>query len=172
MPLSPIRTLFVTMMVYPPIGGEFLRNWQNINLMTALGAVGVFSVFNRSSQRPQDSNVSVWHHYHIGDHTSPWMLLERGVQWFRQAGLTYYCPVWRGATQALAQTLQQFKPDLVIIEQVWLYPYLKIVQEYPCQIIFDNHNVEAPLYLATKAVGDGLRPWVRRQLPCASDQSD
>lgn len=159
-----MKSLFVTMMSYPPIGGEFLRNWQNINIMSNFGSVAVFSVFNRDNnyQGTENKNIEIWHHYNIAKQSSSSAKLELGWQWLRQYGLTYYCPYVRSAAQELDQLMTQFKPDVVVFEQIWVYPYLAVVKRHNCAIIFDNHNIEAPLYEDTKVSGNGLRAWIRK----------
>jgi glycosyltransferase involved in cell wall biosynthesis len=155
-----MRTLFVTMMVYPPIGGEFLRNWQNMNLMQQFGPVGVFSMFNRPNQYKANGKLAFWQHYDTA--TQPGPIAERISQWMRQRGLNYYCAYRQSAAQRLRQILAEFQPQVVVLEQVWLYYYLSVLQQYPCQIIFDNHNIEAPLYTETKCAGRGFRAQARR----------
>ncbi|MEM9162605.1 MAG: glycosyltransferase family 4 protein [Cyanobacteria bacterium P01_F01_bin.4] len=157
-----MHTLFVTMMAYPPIGGEFLRNWQNINLMRQFGPVGVFSMLDRPNQYVPDGALAFWQHYDTS--MSPGPVSERVGQWLRQRGVSYYCAYRRSAAQQLHQILAEFQPQVVVIEQVWLYYYLSVVQPYPGQIIFDNHNIEAPLYARTKCAGQSVRSQARRAI--------
>jgi polysaccharide biosynthesis protein PslH len=159
-----LRSLFVAAMTYPPIGGEFLRNWQNISILKRFGPVGIFSIFDRSLQIPDHESIQCWQHFNTCEQVSLRSHLERGAQWLRQWGLTYYCPYFSTIARALDQCLTEFQPDLVIIEQLWLYPYLSIIQQHSCRVVFDAHNVEAPLYQATKCLGQGLRSQVRTQL--------
>lgn len=163
MSINSIRTLFVTMMSYPPIGGEFLRNWQNINMMTKFGPVGVFSIFNRENNY-QGNELEFWHHYNTTTQSPPSAKIELGIQWLHQYGLTYYCPYLSSAARELDDIMTKFQPDVVVLEQIWLYHYLPIVKRHQCQIIFDNHNIEAPLYEDTKCSGSGLRAWARKNL--------
>ena len=162
--LPPVRTLFVTMMVHPPTGGTHLRNWQNISLMQELGPVGIFSIFNRSTHYPEAHGLAFCQHYNIHDYRAPAILLERTIHLLRRKGLRYYWSYVSIFAKALRATLQEFQPDLVIIEELGLYPYLPIVQSYGCPIIFDNHNVEANLYEETQCSGGSFRSWVNRQL--------
>jgi glycosyltransferase involved in cell wall biosynthesis len=162
--LSPVRTLFVTMMVHPPLGGTHLRNWQNVSLMKQLGPVGVFSIFNRSTHYPDTSGLAFCQHYNIHDYRAPAILLERAIHLLRRKGLRYYWSYVSIFAKALKAALQEFQPDLVLIEELGLYPYLPIVQSYGCPIIFDNHNVEASLYEDTQCSRGDLKAWVNRQL--------
>ncbi len=152
------------MMVHPPIGGTHLRNWQNVSLMKQLGPVGIFSIFNRSTHYPKANDLAFCQHYNVHEYNAPAILLERAIHLVRRKGLRYYWSYISVFAKALRVALQEFQPNLVIIEELGLYPYLPIVQSYGCPIIFDNHNVEANLYEDTKCSGEGLKAWVNRQL--------
>jgi polysaccharide biosynthesis protein PslH len=145
-----IRTLFLTLMSYPPIGGAPLRNWQNINIMKQWGAVGVFAVSHRDNSCETIDEVDLWHHYNISTQTTPKILLERFGRWVQHWGLSFYWGYLSDAARRLDQVMTEFKPDLVVFEELWLYHYLPVVQRHQCQIIFDAHNVEVPLYKETK----------------------
>ncbi len=160
----PLRTLVLAMMTDPPIGGEFLRNWQNISLMQRFGPVAVFSLFDRPLTPTDVEGTDTWIHINLAAETGWRSRLEQFCQWLRQWGLTYFCAERRTAVQALGHLLTTWQPDLVVIEQLWLYPYLKIVQRHPCRIIFDAHNVEAPLYAATKCAAADWRSGARVRL--------
>jgi glycosyltransferase involved in cell wall biosynthesis len=142
-----MRTLFIAKEIpYPPRGGVSLRNWQNMNAMMAYGPVALFTTANWTPKRQTPPGITVWKHANI-EHRSIWERLNRRLWWLYpnhhpDADWAYS----KQAAQELNQLLTEFKPDLVIFEEVWLYPYLRIVQQYPCQIILDNHNVEASLW--------------------------
>jgi polysaccharide biosynthesis protein PslH len=157
------RSLILARMLYPPMGGEYLRNWQTINLLQQFGSVAVFSLFDRAIQPPELGRLT-WQHFNLTADRSLQSQLESITQWVRQVGLTYYCPYHHTIAQALEQTIATFQPNLVILEQLWMIPYLPIIQRYPCQVIYDAHNVEVPLYEQTKCVGVGLRSLARRML--------
>jgi glycosyltransferase involved in cell wall biosynthesis len=158
------RTLILARMLYPPMGGEYLRNWQTINLLKQCGAVAVFSLFERDLVPPALAGVETWYHFNLSADRSMRSRLEQITQWFRQAGLTYYCPYRTAAAQALEKAIATFQPNLVILEQLWMIPYLSIVQRYPCQVIYDAHNVEVPLYEQTQCVGGDIRSLARRMM--------
>ncbi|WP_404783267.1 glycosyltransferase family 4 protein [Altericista sp. CCNU0014] len=159
-------------MTYPPMGGEYLRNWQTINILRQLGPVAVFSISDRALRPPELDGVVLWQHYDTSQDRSPRSQVERFAQWVRQCGLTYYCPYRAAAARALEETVDRFKPDLVVLEQLWLIPYLAVLQKRPCRIIYDAHNVEAPLYRATKCQGSGLRSLVRNTLHLSQIRRD
>ncbi len=142
-----IKSLFITKEVpFPVKGGVSLRNWQNINVMMKFGPVAVFSAANWTPNYHTLPGVDLWKHYNVDDTRTRWEELERRLWWLRPIGDPDadwpYCGF---AAQKLAELMAEFQPDIVVIEQVWLYRYLSVVKKFPCRIILDNHNIEAHL---------------------------
>ncbi|MDJ0731835.1 MAG: glycosyltransferase family 4 protein [Crocosphaera sp.] len=142
-----IKTLFITKEVPIPIkGGVSLRNWQNMNVMMKFGPVAVFSAANWTPNYHTLPGVDLWKHYNVDETRTRWEELERRLWWLRPSGdPDADWPYCRFTAQKLGQLMAEFQPDLVIIEQVWLYRYLSVVKQFPCRIILDNHNIEAHL---------------------------
>ena len=164
MTIPKIRTLFITKMSYPPVGGGQMRNWQNINIMMNFGPVAVFSVFNEDSSNEAIEGVTIWHHYNVAKHASLWLTLQRGIWWLRLLGLNDFWAYLQPAAAQLNEIMKSFQPDIVIIEELWLYHYLSVVQNYQCRIIFDEHNVEASLFETIRCSVSSLRSWARKKL--------
>ncbi len=145
---SSLRTLFITKEVpYPPIGGVSLRNWQNINIMMKYGPVAIFSASNWTPKETSLPGVTLWHHSNVEIQRSGWENLERRLWWLHprrhpDADWSYSST----AARELDELIAKFKPDLVIFEEVWLYPYLSVVKRHQCHIILDEHNVEANIF--------------------------
>ena len=154
MPDPQIRTLILTEKpVYPPMGGAAMRNWQNVNLLKQFGPV---SIFYPHFERSQESNEP-----HVPPDLAQWTVSRAKQRNFRQKigyrlqmgkwlltridPLTnmFYCP---DVAIELNQVLDSFKPDLVVIEELWLYCYLFIIKRYPCQVVYDAHNAETALF--------------------------
>ncbi|MFP5272031.1 glycosyltransferase family 4 protein [Coleofasciculus sp.] len=160
MAIAPsIRTLFITKEVpYPPKGGVSLRNWQNINIMMKFGLVAVFSASNWTPKHSSLPGVVLWKHTNVTTQRSGWENRQRRLWWLRRrrhpdADWAYS----NRAAQELDELLTKFQPDLVIFEEVWLYPYLSVVKRHQCRIIFDEHNIEAPLFQQKYPSFEGLR---------------
>lgn len=166
-----MRTLFVTILSYPLRGGTHLRNWQNINLMKQLGSVGIFSVFNQDCQSEETDGIEFWYHYNLDKKSSFSQFIERGFRLIRRFGLRYYWAYVNDAAKQLEQVLHTFKPDLVILEELGVYPYLSIVKNYPCRIIFDNHNVEGNLFQQIQCLGSDFNSWFKRKFHLSQIQS-
>lgn len=151
---NPIRTLFITRgSLYPPMGGAPLRNWQNIKLMMEFGSVAVFSPaanpeeWNHPTDKPP--GVDLWSSPRVDWELPPWKKIAyrlRQPGWLRIPGNTNAGKYYQSSTsRELERVLAEFQPQLVIFEELWLYPCLRIVKRHQCQIIFDNHNVETIL---------------------------
>jgi hypothetical protein len=143
-----IRTLFVTKEVpYPPRGGVSLRNWQNIYIMMEFGPVAVFSAANWSPKETSLPGIAIWKHCNVEQQRSSWENLNRRLWWLYphrhpDADWAYS----HTAAKELDKFITEFKPDVAIIEQLWLYPYLKVLKNHPCRLILEQHNVEAHLF--------------------------
>ncbi|MEO0540383.1 MAG: glycosyltransferase family 4 protein, partial [Cyanobacteria bacterium P01_A01_bin.105] len=144
-PRSFDRILFlVQMQPYPLTGGVSLRNWQNLNLLNAQGIVGIFSIYKGCPGVETLPQFAFWHHY---DLTTPQRSLSEKVQrrlWpLRPAGNARSDWLYtHTVAQQLQQVLHTFQPDLIVIEEIWLYRYLPHLRRQGCPIILDNHNVE------------------------------
>ncbi|MCB0628223.1 MAG: glycosyltransferase family 4 protein [Saprospiraceae bacterium] len=141
-----IRTLFVTIMSYPLRGGTHLRNWQNIKIMCRFGEVGIFSVFNQDLQIPEDVAIDTWHHFNMDRESGLSDLTERGVRLLGRCGLRYFWAYSSRAARVLDGVIKSFRPDLIVLEELGTYPFLKVAKAHSCPVIFDDHNVEAHLF--------------------------
>lgn len=144
-----VRTLFITKeKPYPPAGGVELRNWQNINIMMKYGSVGVFSIcqWNAGSEVP--AGIDLWNPYTLAKSISNWENWERRAWLLRPHAHPDMDRLYQqAAAKELEKILLEFQPDLVVVEEIWLYRYLKIVKRHhKCQVILDEHNIEADLF--------------------------
>lgn len=143
-----LRTLFITKEVpYPPGGGVSLRNWQNMNAMMEFGPVAVFSAANWTPKETSLPGIEQWKHCNVERQRSSWENVERRLWWIDP--LRHPDADWAysdGAAEELDVFLAEFKPDLVIFEEVWLHRYLPVVKRHNCFTILDEHNVEAHLF--------------------------
>lgn len=164
-----IKTLFITKEVPIPIkGGVSLRNWQNMNVMMNFGPVAVFSAANWTPKSHSLPGVEVWKHYNVDETRTGWEELERRLWWLRPTGdPDADWPYCRFTAQKLAELMAEFQPDLVILEQVWLYRYLAVVKQFPCRIIFDNHNIEAHLAAQPDRSQESIRTQLKAKIQTA-----
>jgi polysaccharide biosynthesis protein PslH len=151
---SQVRTLFLTnKQPYPPIGGAPLRNWQNIHHMMKYGPVGVFFLCAEHEQ-PDSApvappGVALWRFQTVGKRPLVSKITRRVrlMTWLltQAEPLTdmHYTPA---VAEELDRIMTEFKPDVVVFEEIWLYCYLSTIQRHPCRIIFDAHNAETALF--------------------------
>ena len=153
-----MKTLFCLRSApHPPIGGAPLRNWQNINAMAKLGPVAVFTAFPGQPLQTEQP-FGPWEHFEItdvvwGEPRTVKEYLYRMRPWGQEACDRYYRPA---AAAQLRSLLESFRPDVTVLGEPWMYGYLPVIRAYcrqaareerPCQLIFDNHNVEAEVSL-------------------------
>lgn len=164
---NSIRTLFLTTQVpYPAVGGAALRNWQNINIMMEFGPVAIFSVTNSSEYLNTNElppGVDIWSNHqkrYITKKRSFW----QNIVWWMQPNthplmdLAYQ----ESFGQELDKLINKFQPDIVIVEELWLYRYLSIIQKNKrYHIILDEHNVEASLYQQNQISKQNLKSKIR-----------
>lgn len=146
----PLRTLFITNKIpYPPVGGGALRNWQNITNLMQYGPVGVFCLKVEygptEDSFPAPPGVSLYRvhtvrrqPYRNGGDRVRYLLhcLWQRVDLFTES---HYSPA---AAEALDRVLREFRPDLVVFEELWVNRYLPIVKRHDCQSVYDAHNAE------------------------------
>jgi len=151
-PQSEIKTLFIVKEIpYPPIGGVCLRNWQNINIMTKFGAVAVFAIDHKASDVKELPNINAFNYHQLGNSTSISSVNISSVSSHQNDPTNNLSCKYvddncdRQGIEILKSIMVDFQPDLVIIEQLWLFRYLEILKFYPCKIILDEHNIEADL---------------------------
>ena len=156
--ITNLRTLFITSdLVYPPSRGAPLRTWQNINTMMEYGTVSFFSVtWFEIEQIVPPPGIDLWHYEYVLQPIKPQtkLRIDRTIS-------SYYSDA---AGKNLEEFIEKFQPDLVIIEEIWLYFYLQIVKRYPCQIIFDNHNVEIEILQQTLPAKLERKPHLKEEI--------
>ncbi|MEM6253215.1 MAG: glycosyltransferase family 4 protein [Cyanobacteria bacterium P01_D01_bin.156] len=144
--MSTWRSLVIVQVPpYPPTGGVALRNWQTLNLLKRQGDVTIFSVYKGSSTAAALAEKGFQlSHYDIASPNRPWHeKIKNRLGPLRPDG--YYYSDWlytAAASKQLRQLLHTYQPTLIVFEELWLYPYLPVVKNYPCPIILDNHNIE------------------------------
>jgi polysaccharide biosynthesis protein PslH len=70
------------------------------------------------------------------------------------------------AAAELASVMEEFKPQLVVVEGLWLYRYIGILQPYGCRIVLDSYTVETRVseQRAVAAGGDDLPAKLIREI--------
>ncbi|MSP13610.1 MAG: glycosyltransferase [Chloroflexi bacterium] len=158
--------LLVLNLPSPPRAGVGLRCWQNINGLLAGGALAggalaggalaVFGLRGQSANPPPLDGIAFWRG---SQEPVPWGVDGRGTsnfEWLSNPVVhpadQFYSP---RIVAELDEILQQFNPQVVILEELWLYPYIDYFKSQGRFVLLDAHNVEGPLHQAVAA-----SPWV------------
>lgn len=134
-----------------PLKGGDLRTWQNINALAGAACVGVFGLCSNDTRRnaPPQLPLAFWTTSTDPALTSP---PPKGLRLAARAWLLdpaghpsdlFYSP---GAAAELTRLLASFRPDMVLVEGLWLHGYLGVIRAAGCRTILDCHNVEAAVF--------------------------
>ncbi len=169
--MNSLRTLVIAEgLPYPSLVGKDLRNWQNICGLSSVSQVGVFGLCSndrRLENRPPhlefwcssiDAALAYPPPKHVLTAAQGWPLYSQG----HPADLYYS----QTAVAEIAHLMASFKPQIVVVEGLWLYRYIEILKQFRCRIVLDCHNVEAVLFqeIADATDGDELPARLIRKL--------
>src|SRR5262245_35447695 len=117
--------------LYPPVAGEPIRNWANINLLRESAQIGVFSV----SGGPVPPPGSTESEYCGAGHPAKML---GGPQWMRRPdGLPSDGFYTDEAAAALRRLLADFAPDIVVLETFFMHRYYDVIREFDVRVILD-----------------------------------
>lgn len=141
-----------------------LRNWQNVNGLLRVGEVGVFGLCSNDNLRGKSPNdrLAFWgstadpnlsYPLPVGRRVAAraWLLDPLG-----HPSDSYYSEIVVGELRTL---LNEFKPEIAVLEGLWMHRYIDLLRRHGCSIILDCHDAQAPqsLQLADLIDGDDLR---------------
>lgn len=149
-----IRILVITSKSpYPPAGGAAIRNWQNITNLTKYGSVGICYISvgskNTDATPVELPGIAFLTTHTVSKPTLPKRILYRlrsYAWWITKKGTLTDIHYSSSVEKELNQIFDDFKPELIVFEEIWLYCYLRVFQERNCRIIYDAHNVESLLF--------------------------
>ena len=156
---------------YPTLKGGDLRTWQNVNALAAFVRVGVFGLCSNDSRRDvvpalplacwaasTDPALTVPPPLGVRLAAREWLLDAAG-----HPSDLLYSDV---AARELAAVLRSFRPDVVLIEGLWLHGYIDTVRLAGCRAVLDCQNVEAAVFreLARTDARQGLEGRVLREV--------
>lgn len=150
---QPLKSLVcIRSQPYPALGGSPLRNLQNLEALKTLGTVSLFSLYKGPQKVDSYGGLAHWKHCDLNNpQRSPQEKLRNRLRWLRPTG-QYYTDWIHSAhyAQQFEAFLEQVQPELILMAELWLFPYLPIALAYrdrhpSCKVIVDNHNVEGLL---------------------------
>jgi len=156
--MNPLKTLLITNnLPFPSFKGGDLRNWQNLNGLRGISQVGVFGLYSNGRRRENVPlpGLAFWRSWVDPALSYPppqgqklaargWLLDPLGHPTDLYSDL---------AAAELARIVGEFKPQIAVVEGLWLHRYIPILKGYGCRIVLDSHNVEAKL---CEQLGDDL----------------
>src|SRR5712692_1672498 len=169
--MTALRILVITVgLPYPPFSGKDMRNWQNICALSRISRVGVFGLCanDPGGDVTPPRNLELWQRSSDAALSNPpppptvktraWPLDPMGHPSDR-----YYSDT---TAREIGDVMVSFKPQIVVIEGLWLYGYIDILKQFHCRIVLDCHNVEAVVYqeIANMSQGDHLGARLTRKL--------
>lgn len=148
---------------YPAFAGRDLRNWQNINGLASLCEVGVFGLHSNDPRVAKSPPVSLafWRTSTDSALTYPfptkkleargWLLDPSG-----HPSDLYYS---EAAAREIVELMDSFKPQLVVVEGIWLHRYIDLFKRHRSRVILDLHSVEAAMFqqIADSTSGNDLQ---------------
>jgi glycosyltransferase involved in cell wall biosynthesis len=169
--MTALRTFIIAeCLPYPPAVGKDLRNWQSVYGLSSFSQVAVFGLRaddpNRRAIPPR--HLSVWKASNdpaLTD-TPPAQDLAAARAWPFDPGGHPYIHFSQGAANEITDIMASFRPQIVVVETLWLTRYLNVVKRFDCRIILDCHNVEGRVYreIADTIQGDDLPARLFRKL--------
>jgi len=135
------RVLLVTAeMRVPPVTGRERRYWQHVVALRPAAEVGVLVLDRRGTSAPPPEGVDWWRQC-----SAPW--LEEVAEWMRQPdGHPSYGRLGPEALAALDESLEEFKPDVVVVAGLWLHGHLDRLRGGDRHVILDAADVEAAIH--------------------------
>jgi glycosyltransferase involved in cell wall biosynthesis len=156
---------------YPTLKGGDFRTWQNVNATAGFARVSVFGICSNDRRRdwPPDLDLEGWT---CAEDPALAIPPPKGVRLAARAWLLdpaghpsdlYFS---EPAADELGELLAKFRPDVVLVEGVWLHRYIDVIRKAGCRVILDCHNVEAEISreMARTVEGSSLEARVRREI--------
>jgi polysaccharide biosynthesis protein PslH len=124
----------------PAHSGNALRIWQNVVALAEAGPVGVFGLRADEPAPPPRDGIELWCSSRDPSLTDPtrgssldWLRDPVAVPWDQ-----YYSA---GALAELEVAIEQFRPDVVVLEEVWLYRYVEPLTGRGWRVVLDVSTI-------------------------------
>jgi polysaccharide biosynthesis protein PslH len=128
----------------PASSGDALRTWQNVVALTDAGPVGVFGLRADDPAPPPRAGIELWRSSSDPSLTDPTVLSS--LDWLRDPVAVpwdqYYSP---SALAELEGAINEFRPDVVVLEEVWLYRYIEALRGRDWRVVLDVYSIESTL---------------------------
>jgi glycosyltransferase involved in cell wall biosynthesis len=122
---------------WPPMSGADLRCWQTLQLLRECAQVGLFALAG-NAQSPPGLKMAVW-----CVSSSAEKPLDQAGWMKRDGGLPSDAYYDERSVATLRRLLEEFAPDVVVLDGLWMHGYEKIARSCGARLILNAHNVEA-----------------------------
>ena len=161
-----LRTLVIALdLPLPVTGGGDLRTLAILRALARLGPVAVFGVHARRPEPSPIEGVVVWRSSSDRALTDPRAQAKAALSWLRTAD-GHPCDRWWSVRAAadLARLADEFAPDLVVVEGLWVHRYGEAIRAPGRRLVLNAENAEAALHeeLAAEDGRDGRRSALAR----------
>ena len=139
------RSLVVaTALPLPAYSGGALRTWQNVVALAHAGPVAVFGLRADRPAPPPREGIELWCSSSDPSLTDPTRL--ESLDWLRDPAAVpwdqYYS---RSALIEVEVAIERFRPDVVVLEELWLYRYVEPLTGRGWRVVLDVSSVESVL---------------------------
>lgn len=129
-----------TALPLPASSGDSLRAWQNVAALAGLGPVGVFGLRADEPAPPPREGIEVWCSSREPSLTDPARLSS--LDWLRDPVAVpwdqYFSP---SALGELEETIERFRPDVVVFEELELYRYVAPLTGRDWRLVLDLFKI-------------------------------
>jgi polysaccharide biosynthesis protein PslH len=137
------RSLVVaTALPLPAYSGGAMRTWQNVVALADAGPVGVFGLRADDPAPPPRDGIELWCSSRDPTLTDPTRMSS--LDWLRDPVAVPWDQYFStSALGELEDAIERFRPDVVVLEELWLYRYVEPLSGRGWRVVLDVSNVES-----------------------------
>lgn len=146
----------------PAHSGNALRTWQNVVALADQGPVGVFGLRADAPAPPPRDGIELWRSSRDPSLTDPahastldWLRDPAAMPWDQ-----YYSPA---ALAELEDAIERFRPDVVVLEEVWLFRYVHDLAGRSWRVVLDASTIPSVESRDLASHSSRVAAMVRRQ---------
>jgi polysaccharide biosynthesis protein PslH len=119
-----------------------MRTWQNVVALADAGPVGVFGLRADDPAPPPRDGIELWCSARDPALTDP--TLMSSLDWLRDPVAVPWDQYFSAsALGELEDAIERFRPDVVMLEELWLYRYVEPLCGRGWRVVLDVSNVES-----------------------------
>jgi glycosyltransferase involved in cell wall biosynthesis len=128
----------------PDTGGAAMRVHAIVQGLKRIGDVGVVWIdIDASTSKSQLEGVRYWKHVPVPIFPFGWLRMLKGFVTCTPCSSLFWT---KRAKKEVATAIHEMGATTVIIEELWLAPYMALARAMGCRTVLDMHNAETLLY--------------------------